>query len=159
MDIQQKQQMLKLTADLWRLITISNCSDENKENAAMVVAFYIVNPITAKDPEFFKGVISDKLLTEYNLDGLRAPNHWVPLLTHILKTGCDLVLAELERLVEAEGIPSLTIAPDTAQKLIDRFVEGLAKYVGIDHKCYDVMSTTLLKSILISEDLPNATVT
>jgi hypothetical protein len=149
MTYNQKHTLNTLLVNLVVLIRDAKVSEEIKGKAIAIVDFYLYNPFTAKQANFFHMLHGTEFYTT-SLRGYYHPTHdhcaeqaYVPLLTHMLKTNYDSLEAELERLKMLEGLSIYDDTIPTAETLRSRFVEGIALYESVDHRDYNQLTRTL----------------
>lgn len=138
-----RTELKQLFDDLQQIIQSSDNTAECKMEAQAVVWYYLINPVHTKEKGFF--------FEESSFPGMHsyaAPVAYVPVLSHVLKTGVLVYKAELERLGQ---LTDLGYRPDsiiTTQQLQTQFVQALAGLFGVDHTDYEPLRTALLKSLL-----------
>lgn len=141
MDTEAEKVIINLITSIDELITQAQVEEPVRQKARAILFFYLINPVLAKDPDFLNG---------YPIVGgceSTADPKWVPFLIHTLKTGLDLLKAELEILPEATEL-EITEGLPTPQELIDRFVVGLTGFYAAEHTNYHEMRSKLVNAIV-----------
>lgn len=143
MSLSIRNELRSLALGIRDVIEQSNCDTETKQKASAILYFYLVNPVVAKEPDFFEPAIFSE-----NIEAV-ARLKWVPFLTHLLKTGYTLLQMELERLPEVAELDMSEGSVVEEQLLLDNFVLGLAEFYAADQNNYAQMRNRLIQCIMM----------
>lgn len=134
----QRRTIAELTRNLIQLITDCTCSNEIKGKAITIIDYYLVNPFTKRQDDFFKVSMIYDATHDHSADP-----RYVPFLSMLLLSNYDLLERRIEMLNMVGGLGFRPETILTAEHLQNRFVEGLALYTEIDHSDLDQLMSFL----------------
>lgn len=124
----QRRTIAELARNLIQLITTCTCSNEIKGKAITIVDYYVVNPFTKRQSDFFRVSMNYDVSHDHSADP-----RYVPFLSMLLLSNYDMLQRRIEMFGMIDGLGFRPETVLTVEQLQNRFVEALALYTEIDH--------------------------